>query len=1255
MGSAETLQGRLEKIRSSPDLQNQQQTRVVLLAVEDTLQGQNSEFTPTAYFAALLSLLGQHISGTGSQNSEVGNAVVYLLDLVTPSVPVPLLKSKFVSILNILGPALSNADVDSALLRASIGTLVSLLVAQDAKAWTLPQNQAGARQALAGLLKLALDPRPKVRKRAQDGIASVLEHRPASPSLDHPAADLCAETALLSIQEFAAGHESIGKQVNQSQGHDPALIHAMQLVKVIAKSAGGWPSRGLESLSQALFTVARSRNSFLTSTAFEVFETVIGGMAKDEESSEKLSHLLDAMTDMQPSQNDTQLLPPWIAVVARGYDVYAQVDEIETFQRLPEIFAKVSSFLASSLYEIRSSASECLVSLLVNCIPASIILEPSVMDEKVFEKLANTMNGLFDVKFQSAWMEVFGVLGAMLGNFRWHSVPLLNKAVQTVGELRASESFQEKEKADVVIASAVQYMGPENVLQILPLNLGVDSARRQGRAWLIPVIRDHVSNTSLAHFKTSFVPLSERLFQNVMDAGDKKTMETKIFETLVQQIWSCLPGYCDRPTDCANAFDQSMAEMISNLLYQQPQMRNDLCRALLNLVQGYKDIVQHEHEDSAELLVVNNRLTKELAQSHLDHLSKYAANMLAVLFNVYGETLPQHRAPLLAAINIYLSITPTAELAQTFERVTTTFETSFAEFSAKPDSKPMVKTAKPKTSLPPMTHALMDILVTMALYLPRESYQRLFIIASTITSQQREPQLQKKAYKLIPRLAQAEKGRDALRERSTELQALMLSNTDATLMPARKDRLAALVEVVKLLPNADLAFVPSILPEVIIRTKETNERARETAYGLIVHMGERMAKGGTIDNSRVPNSASDATATPASLDEYFTILSAGLAGSTPHMISASVTAISRALFSFYPSLSTGTLQGVVDTMSLFLDSPTREVVGSVLGFIKVAVITLNPDILSPRLPELIPRLIAWSHEHKANFRAKVKNILERMIRRFGIDVVERHCPEEDQKLITNIRKARERRKRLKKGGKTDENEEPTAEPKQRFSNEFDEAIYGSSDESEESDDGDRVSQAASRHRHEKRTAEHQRRRGTNEAYIHEAPDEPLDLLDKQAISRISSTRPRAAPQIAKKHGAKSKTDADGKLVFKDDDNDGEGDDAEMLDLESKADGRSLEKGIDAYVDAIRGKHAVARGQRGRLKVKNVRGQDEDVEMEDARRIPGRSNGGEKTPGRGEIRSPKRVGHMKGNGRGRGGGRGRVAKAEFGKGRPGRGR
>ena len=133
-------------------------------------------------------------------------------------------------------------------------------------------------------------------------------------------------------------------------------------------------------------------------------------------------------------------------------------------------------------------------------------------------------------------------------------------------------------------------------------------------------------------------------------------MEVKIFETLVQQIWATLPGYCSVPLDVTASFDQPFAEMLANLLYTQTNLRTDICNGLQALVESNKSIVAREASDKE--LRLTYRMSKADAQKALDHLSAFAGNLLAVLFNVYSRTLPQYRGYILQCINAYLSITP---------------------------------------------------------------------------------------------------------------------------------------------------------------------------------------------------------------------------------------------------------------------------------------------------------------------------------------------------------------------------------------------------------------------------------------------------------------------------------------------------------------------------------------------------------------------------------------------------------------------
>lgn len=591
--------------------------------------------------------------------------MVYLLDITSAYAPPSILRSKFSQILTSLAPALSLPEVEAPLLRPSIGCLESLLIGQDAASWNLPHTQVGPRRATAGLLSLAVDHRPKVRKRAQDALVKVLQNPPPSPSLDHPAADMCAESSLRTLSDAIAAVSKQRKSGGANrENHDPLVIHSLQLVKTVATASGGWPSKKIEPLCELLMQASRSSNEFITMGAFEVFEVIFASMA-DEFSSSKLPRLLDAISELKPAQNDSQLLPPWIAVLSRGYDVAAQINPDDTFAKLPELFDLISSFLASPSSNIRISASECLISFLANCVPNSVIVEPSVYDEKTLERLAKAATDLLSVKYQVAWAEVFRVCSAMFDSFKWRSTPFLIDIVKTIGDLRSNDAFQGKKEADEVLGSAIEAMGPAAVLEILPLNIMEQKPGQPGRVWFLPIMRDHVTNTHLAHFRSELVPLSEVLYQKYMDFGAaEKTVESKIFETLVQQTWATLPGYCELPLDLVESVDQGFAELLSNILYRQADLRVDICRALQTLVESNQAVLSLETD--GDDLVLQRRTTKEAAGKNIQHLSGFASNLLAVLFNVYSQTLPHYRGYILQCINAYLSITPEKVVSHVF-------------------------------------------------------------------------------------------------------------------------------------------------------------------------------------------------------------------------------------------------------------------------------------------------------------------------------------------------------------------------------------------------------------------------------------------------------------------------------------------------------------------------------------------------------------------------------------------------------------
>ncbi|KAK9390497.1 NUC173 domain-containing protein [Lipomyces mesembrius] len=1184
-----TLESKLDRLRlhKTSKLPHQKRLAVILEAVEETLKEQNTELTASAYVIALLSILPEAFTGSELKNQELAAAAVYLLDVVLQHASSALLIGKFTSILSYLTPALSHSDASPALVRSALGCLETILIAQVSSSWLASASENGPRKALSRLLELSLDERPKVRKRAQEAVTTLLSHPPPGPATVHPALNMCVDLVLTLVKEQYS--EFTGKSHHHRHGHAAALerkiIFLLQLIRAIARNDMGWPISKIEPLCETLFSISRSAEEFLIMAALDVFQSLFTKMGGDSEEKEKMdgaafTKIVDSIMNLQPVQTDQQRAPTWLAIVAQCFAAYSGIDEAKAFARLPKLFETISDFLESGLPPtVVTSASQCLIALATTCIPCKILLEKPLTKstKRTLSEISKSALSLLSVKYQAAWKEVFGILVALFDALDLVADPYLVAAVATIGELRTGEQFEGRAEADGVLSAAIRALGPEKVLEILPLNLENPGPKQPGRAFLLPLLRDNIRNAKLSHFIDYMIPLGDHLSQKLVEfTEDEKTVEIKIYATLIEQIWSLLPRYCDLPSDLRQSFTQKFAELLANVLYQKVELRQVGCKALRILVDSNKVYAEVDIDGLNPFLKA--KLSKEDAKKNLEHLSTMASKFLAVLFNVFNQTTTEHRQYILDTINSFLSVTPAEDIVNTFQKVVGLLNPALEAAAAAKNSTP-----SGKFTIPPVSHTMLDLIVAMVPYLPRSLYSDLsMIFVSTIQSA--DAQVQKRGYRIVSKLAQSEVGSEYLIESMDSLENAMVSSAEKITPPARGARLTSLIDIVRILPSSDLHFIPAILPEAVIGTKEVNEKTREAAYQLLVEMGNKMAGGGSVSICKVPSMDMDAADVEASINEYFTMVSAGLAGSTPHMISATITALSRLLYQYKNILEVNIVSELVATIDLFLTSKNREIVKAALGFVKVMVTTLPKNLVEPRLETLVPNLLEWSHEHHARFKLKVKHLVERLLRRFGIEAIERVFPEDDKKLLTNIRKSKERARRKKGTAEGGDNDEDRTARKKKYSSEFEEAIYGSS-----SEDDDKYVES------DNEATKNKRKQGNGsekqETYIiHGKSEDPLDLLDKKALARISSTKPTASVNMTSRQ-SKIKMTASGKMLVDDEEAGKKATDPDSEMLEQLAAQAAEANPINAYVDAV--KNGPVRGQRNKLKFKNKRRRDED--------------------------------------------------------------
>ncbi|KAH7920537.1 NUC173-domain-containing protein [Leucogyrophana mollusca] len=1189
------MEDALAKIRphTTSSLAHQKAPANLLQALESILQERNTDKTPTAYFAALITTLDGTIQkkDVSLGDGDVLPAELYLLALVAPFVPPPVIQANLNTLLSLSSPLFPSLLAHAPPLRSQLALYNVVFRSIDRS----QLDVQGVRQSFASILQLCLDPRPKVRKKAADIVKDVLSN-PPSPLARHPYAERVAEWVQIALQQASSGALPKSKSTGGSTGASAAetAIHLLAFLRPVLSNL---PPDAVPSITTILLTLPRLGNPYLSQSAYSILSELFSTASRDEPSSavDQIPEVLRAVLSSTPSKSDTTLPPSWLRLLGDAMLAYHDTDPEACAAEFPKVWKTVWSFLESSNTSTQKAAADSLGSL-SNCITLSMAKSAieDGSDGKSQTALGNVIaqatKALDSLAFARAIPELLSVISALISGLHIRiksqtaAEVLLMPLVQKIAELRVQKGFEHKESADATLSTAMRVVGPAVLLQTLPLNL--EPADRQAgnepRAFLLPMLAQ-AHPSPLGHFLSYFVPLSERMF-NLQQKADSegRQSEAKVWSVLVAQIWTGFAGYCHSPPDLKDSLTPAFSQLLSQLLYGQPELRPPVLKGLKIMVESNVTLAAKLGEGMEADLSSIEFITPQQAAQNVAFLKTQVESWFAVFFNVFGSVGRDARGMVGDVISVWAALAEQQEIAKAYRKVAELFKQNLQKSSNIPVQR---NDASEGGSVTAMTQ---DLLILLLPFLSAADVSSLF---ETCLSEEvlcsKDNGVQKRGYKILAKLLDS--GKASIDALSTFKRLDQLA--EGLSPAAKKDRFSLLSLLIPMIPSESMHVIPSLIPEAVLGTKEPSEKARTASFELIVAMGKKMSEGGVVKRNMVDGMDEDGAGdAQASINEYMTMVAGGLAGATPHMISATVTAISRLVFEFRDTIEPQMQTEIFTTLLVFLSSANREIIKSTLGYIKLAIHTLPTELLRPHLKELVPALLAWSHDHKNHFKAKVKHIFERMIRRFGWNDVYQ-CAGEDEaaKVLVNIKKRKERakRKKAREDGDDDEAEAPIV--KAATGDAFEDVLYGSESELDDSEEDESTS----------RPAPPNKRKGTEHGVrLRVDDDEPMDLL-QGAASRMTNAKTNRRRKPGQDAGRfKTETDT-GKMVINEEDSDS--------DIEVSARKAAADVAGSAYRESMTSVDGFTRGPNGRVKfnkdTKKRRRENEDddgdVEMADA--------------------------------------------------------
>ncbi|KAF8110205.1 hypothetical protein N665_0086s0044 [Sinapis alba] len=1078
----------------------------------------NHSRTPVAYFAATCSSLDSLLSASNEEEPplDVIHPHVVILSLVFPKVSAGVLKRNGLALRLVLS-VLRLISATPECLIAALKCLVHLL-----------GNEIF--EAHSTLLNLVTHSDGKVRKLANSCLRDVLQKSRGTKACQSVSGNI----AELFQKYLDLAHKSEAPSAEGARGAQQVLYLLSTLKECLALMSKKHIATVIEGFKMLMIT----RDAFITRPVIDSVNALCLSPTSEvpvEALAEVLYHAAGLFSAPETSADAMTSTARLLKVgMMRAFSLNRDICVV----KLPSVFNGLKDIIASEHEEAIFAATDALKSLIHSCIDESLIREGvngirnSNLDVKssptVIEKLCSTVENLLDYKYHAVWDMAFQVVSTMFNKLGEDSSYFMRKTLEDLSDMQdlPDEGFPYRKQLHECVGSALGAMGPETFLNIVRLNLEV-SDLSEVNVWLFPILKQYTVGGRLSFFTETVFRMVETMSQKAQQLKlQGLTAASRSVDSLVYSLWALLPSFCNYPVDTVEIFED-LGRILCGALQTQAETRGIICTSLNILIQQNKEVVEGKDvpvsDASPALVRARTRYDSHNATANLKVIRSCAPKLLDVLSKIFHESGKDDGGSLQSAIGNLASIaekkTVSKLLFKTLRELLMATKTAIAEDESSASGMDVDNTAD-KNSSSNLRARLFDLLVSL---LPGLDGQEVDTVFSSLKPAMQDPkgQIQKKAYKVLSVIL---KGSDGFVSKNLEELLELMHNICH--VSAKRHKLDCLYFLLAYASKTDdlkvrKDIISSFLPEVILALKEVNKKTRSRAYNVLVQIGHAYAdeeNGG--DNEK--------------LHGYFNMVVGCLAGEKPQMISAAVKGVARLTYEFSDLIASA--YNLLPSTFLLLQRKNKEITKANLGLLKVLVAKSPVEGLHANLKSMVEGLLKWPEGTKNLFKAKVRLLLEMLIKKCGTEAVKSVMPEEHMKLLTNIRKVKERKERKYAAGSEMSRSQHSKETSSKASRWNDTKIFSDFADEDEDSDGDYMDEES--HGRNKahsllkskasalRSKKHPRQ---SHLEVDESEDEPLDLMDRyktRSALRSSELGKRKADS-----DEEAEFDAEGRLII----------------------------------------------------------------------------------------------------------------------------
>ncbi|KZV18259.1 hypothetical protein F511_34072 [Dorcoceras hygrometricum] len=1099
------------------------------------LRDQNLPTTPVAYFGATCSSLDRISSSDPEPPGHLLDSLITILSVVLNKLPSVVLKTKYSYLSELLVRILRVKSVGVNGVVPGLKCVSKLLIVREKVEWADVALLYGV------LLGHITDERAKVRKQSQSCLHDILKYFQFAPGLA-PLLTPASEGITNIFERFLllAG----GSKTNTSEGSQGAQ-EVLYVLDALKSCLPYMSSKFLNNILKYFKSLLELRQPVVTSRITDGLNALCLSSTSDVSGEILLDLLCSLATSLSSNESSADDMTFTARLLETGMKRVYLLNRQICVVKLPVVFNALKDVLASEHETALVAAVTTFKSLIHACVDENLIQQGvdqitaniNVTSRKsgptVIEKVCAIIESVLSYHYAEVWDKSFQVVSTMFDKLGKNSFLFLKETLKSLADMQKlpDVDFPFRKQLHECVGSAICAMGPETFLSLVPFQLEVQELS-EANLWLFPILKQYIVGANLKFFTESILPMIRAMKQKsaVLEQGGK-IYSARTVDGIVHSLWSLLPSFCNYPVDTAESF-KALEKAVCTVLREEPDISGIICSSLQILIQQNKRIVEgKDFNSSDEISVAEERAiafyTSHVANANLSVLRSSARELLSVLSGVYFKSSKANGGILQSTIGELASICDKEVVTRFFKTTMQKLLKVTQEAGKLRNSKDFmqVDSVSDEKSMSVARAQLFDLAASLLPGLDAKEIDLLFVAIQPALKDV-DGFVQKKAYRVLSMFSD-----DIISRRHDEVLSLMIEVLPSCHFSAKRYRLDCLYFLIIHASKDGYEqrrqdITSSFLTEIILALKEANKKTRNRAYDILVQIGQAC---GDEDSGGKKNH----------LHKFFSMVAGGLAGETPHMISASMKGLARLAYEFSDLISAA--YNVLPATFLLLQRKNKEIIKANLGLLKVLVAKSQAEGLHIHLRSLVEGLLNWQDSTRNHFKAKVKLLLEMLVKKCGLDAVKEVMPEEHMKLLTNIRKLKERKERTR-SAKTIESKsiisKATTSRKSGWNHtkifsDFDEETGSSGDEyvdkrsfsSHQIGDSSMLQSKASFLSKRKRKAA----KSLQEDVFDQLDEDPLDLLDHQKTR--SALRSSKVVERKSESDDEPDIDSEGRLII----------------------------------------------------------------------------------------------------------------------------